>query len=192
MEKNKIIGIIVAVVILAVVAYAAYTMFNIASNTIVVNDTQITLPDGFSIDNRTNIASKGNVNIMFVSGSTGVDQQEKFFKMLNECGNSSGYSNIKEDNVNGFKIYEYSGKNGEFKNMTNTEHNSDATVINTIYPQYFYDKTDTEIHPEYVRVLNIITPSNEADQILVFSNDSGADLYSQEINDTIRTLNTTK
>ncbi|RAP44444.1 MAG: hypothetical protein BZ136_08815 [Methanosphaera sp. rholeuAM74] len=192
MEKNKIIGIIVAVLLLAVIGYGAYTMFNTGSNTLAVNDTLITLPDGYSIDNDTNIATKGNVNIMFVSASSGAEYQMNFSKMLNECGNISGYSNIREDEVNGFKIYEYGGKTGDFKNMSTTEHTSEATVTHTMYPQYFYDKTDTEIHPDYVRVLNIITPSNEADQILVFSNDSGADLYSQEINDTIRTLNTTK
>ena len=192
MEKNKIIGIILALVVLAVIGYGAYTMFNTTSNTLAVNDTFITVPDGYSIDNETNIASNGNVNIVFVTASSGAEYQMNFSKMLNECGNSSGYSNIREDDVNGFKIYEYGGKCSEFKNMSSTEHTSDATVTHTMYPQYFYDKTDTEIHPEYVRVLNIITPSNEADQIVVFSNDSGADLYSQEVNDTIRTLNTTK
>ena len=136
MDKKVIIGIIVAIVAIALVGFY---IISTAEVTLIAEDAQITLPGNYTA-NGDFAASAGDVNISIVEqkGSTDKDFVAQFFKAISANGKDAGYENVTNKTINEYTVYEFAAHPDKLQNVSSDkEATADGGEMWTTYPPEF-------------------------------------------------------
>lgn len=135
MDKKVIIGIIVAIV---VVALAGYFLLTSGNTTLVAEDLQVIAPGNYSASSDFSAAA-GDVNVSFVpqKGTSNKEFVNKFFKAVMANGKNAGYENITNKSINGTEAYEFAAHPGNLKNVSTEREATAEGEAWTTYPPEF-------------------------------------------------------
>jgi len=115
--------------------------------------------------------------------------ESEFNQALVAKGNQSGYQNISEWNVNGYKTCEYAGKPSELKNITY----GSSTEWTEYPPINLKDMVGSNVTIDHFRIVTAISPNNSTvNYILIYTDDPNTNLYTTEINQIINSLSAKK
>lgn len=147
---------------------------------------QVKIPGTFKVDDKKIAATGEDINITITPQRSSDDKfEEEFFAALKEYGNESGYENITNKTINGFTVHEFAANCADVKNLTaptEVEGSDEAWIT---YPPemgaIFDDPAD------HYRAVTFIKDGKE-NKLLIFTNNKTADLYSDEINSIIDSI----
>lgn len=182
-KKFKIIIAVIAVIIIAIIG-AIFILGN-SAQTLEGSGATLTIPKDYEINFEKGYATKDDVTIMF----SGIMSDPKFttdlYKALEANGKNSGYENITEDNINGFKAYEYAAKTD---NRVMVKYGS-STEWTEYTPLNFTDASGQNIPSDHYRVIDYISPNNSTmNELVIFGKNPDTDLYSNEITEMINSI----
>lgn len=184
MDRNKkILLAIVAFIILALIGI----LLCILSTDITMEGTgaYVTVPNDYELNTDSGVASKGDVNIFFTGLLDGTQSTTDFYKAISANGKASGYENITEDTINGFKVYEYAAK---ADNLTVLKYGSSTKWVEYT-PVNLTDMTGSKIQADHFRKVYYISPNNSfANELTIYAKNPETDLYTQEVNDIIHKI----
>lgn len=178
MEKKM--AIILAVIILIIVALVGVFLFISNSDvTLEGTDSKVTVPKDFVLEENGALATKDNVSVMFVGIIGQTNESTTFYNAIKTNGNASGYENISENTINGYKVYEYAAKP---ENLKTVKYGSSTEWIE--YPPInLTDGNGKKIDADHYRKVYYVSPNNSSvNELTIIAKSPDVDLYSEEIN----------
>lgn len=178
MDKNKAILIAVAAIIIVAVV-GTFLYISNSDLTLEGTDSKITVPNTFQFEENTPIATKDNVSVMFIGVLGQTNDTTEFYKAVKANGNASGYENITENTINGYKVYEYAAKP---ENLKTVKYGSSTEWIE--YPPInLTDGNGKKIDADHYRKVYYVSPNNSSvNELTIIAKSPDVDLYSEEIN----------
>lgn len=181
-KKGKIIiGVVVAILVILVAGFLILSNFDV---TLMGDGAQVTLPNNYTVDD-TAVASAGNVSVVFtpVVGSSD-DNEAGFQKAIKANGKSSGYENITNDTINGFKVFEYAAKVDKLQNVSTDKVTSgDTTTWMTYEPYLPFDSQGTD----HFRSVSYIK-GDKVNYLIIYTDNPDTSLYTPEIDNIINSI----
>lgn len=187
MEKKGKIIIGIAVVILALII-AGVLFLNSMDVTLLAGDSQITLPNNYSIDDK-GVASCGDINVLYTAVSGGSPENElQFQKAIVSNGKEAGYENITNKTINGYTVYDYAGHPDKLKNVsTDKEYSSDGSSSWSTFSPYFAYDGVTSLDVDHYRMLSFVK-GDKISYLTFFTDNPDASLYTPEIENAINSI----
>ena len=186
MNKKVIIAIVIVII---VAILGVLFLVGSANVTLIAGDTSLTLPNDYVVDEK-GIAYNGDIGIMYspVMGGNASDQ-DTLFKALKSNGKDAGYKNVTTDNVNGFKLYEYTANPDKLKKVSTDKVQSGDYETWKEYDPYipYKDVTSMDVVKfRYIAYLN--NDKNSLSELYIFTNNTDVDLYSKDMDSIINSI----
>lgn len=182
-NKFKIIIAVVVVILLAVIG--GIFVLGSAEQTLETPTSSITIPNDYTIDYERGTATKDDITITFISILGDPKDATELYKALSANGKGSGYENITNDTINGYKAYEYAAKTD---NRTVVKYGSSTEWVE-YSPLNLTDYTGQKIPSDHYRLIDYVSPNNSAtEELVIFAKNPDTDLYTDEINEIINSI----
>ena len=185
MDKKIAISIAVVVVVILAILGGLFVLGN-ADVTLESTDSIVTLPNTYVIDETGSATNhEEGTTIMFIGMIGSPNNAIDLGKALLANGNSSGYENISEDTVNGFKVYEYAAKPDNLKTLKY----GSSTEWTEYSPENLTDTHGSKINADHYRRVYYISPNNSTcTELTIIATKADTNLYSSEINEMIHSI----
>lgn len=184
MNKKILIGVIVVVI---VAILGVLYMVGSSDLTLVAGDDVVTLPSEYMLDDK-GIAYKDDVGVLFAPVMSGNASAEKeLFDALKSNGKDAGYKKIKTDEINGFKVYEFSAAPDKLKTVSSDRVSSGDYEYWHDYAPYKPYEGMTNMDVAKYRYVGYVK-DNKISELIIFTNNTNVDLYSDEINGIVNSI----
>lgn len=185
MDKKTILSI---VIITVVVIIGLFLFLGMNGEMLCTYDSSINIPSSYTIDDN-GIAYSGDVAIIFITCTNSKEYFDQFFDALKVNGDAAGYKNITIEEINGYKLYQYSANTKELKNVSSTkwdegdyiswhEYGPDTSIFRTINMNV----------TKFRQVAYLNKNTGFINQLFIVTNNTNVDLYSNELNDIVHSI----
>ncbi|WP_295113941.1 hypothetical protein [uncultured Methanobrevibacter sp.] len=153
---------------------------------LIAEDSQVTVPGNYTVDDKGILASSDTINMTFSVFKNSDDKFEtKFFNAVKSDGKSAGYENITNKTVNGYTIHEFAANPKNLKNLTaetQVEGSDEAWIT---FPPEIAAPFDNPV--DHFRSVTYLKDGKEV-KLVIFTGNATVDLYSSEINGIIDSI----
>ncbi|WP_407413745.1 hypothetical protein [Methanobrevibacter sp.] len=181
--------LVIAIIVLAVfscLSIASAGLFDFLSGEQYLQDdnSQVTIPSNYTVDDKKIVASCKGINISLVAQKSVDDKFEtEFFNAVNEGGKEAGYENVSNKTINGYTVHEFAASPSKLKNLTGTSSREDVAWIE--YPPQIAAPFDNPV--DHFRSVTFIKDGKEH-RLLISTNNTADNLYTPEIEGIINSI----
>ena len=182
---------IIAVIAVVIVAVIAIGLFVIGSSYVTLEalDASVTLPNNFTVDDK-GVATAGDVKVQLIGSTDNSDVLSSFMATVAKKGSDSGYKDYKNGTIGEFTYHEFTANPKELKNLTtDRQTTSEGETWMEYPPDMILGMINDTSNVVKIREVDFInTKTNKITTLLVYTNNTDADLNSPEINNIVNSI----